>query len=77
MAGPLAASSPLLANPEPIETVALLPDIRPLPSLGAASGARETRRWPGARLRRMVEARRRADRVRDYFQVEDDAGERF
>ena len=68
----------LLRHPEPIETVALLPDHPP-----------ETFTWRG--VRRRV---RRADgpervfgewwtrdaeliAVRDYFQVEDEAGERF
>jgi len=68
----------LLANPEPIETVALLPDNPPV-----------TFTWRGVR-RRVKRAdgpervfgewwKRDAEliAVRDYFQVEDDAGERF
>jgi protein ImuB len=68
----------LLANPEPIETVALLPDHPPV-----------TFSWRGVR-RRVKRAdgpervfgewwKRDAEliAVRDYFQVEDDAGERF
>ena len=68
----------LLANPEPIETVALLPDHPPV-----------TFTWRGVR-RRVKRAdgpervfgewwKRDAEliAVRDYFRVEDDAGERF
>jgi protein ImuB len=67
-----------LPNPEPIETVALLPDHPPV-----------TFTWRGVR-RRVKRAdgpervfgewwKREAEliAVRDYFQVEDDAGERF
>jgi protein ImuB len=70
--------SRLLANPEPIETVALLPDQPPV-----------TFTWRGTR-RRVKRAdgpervfgewwKRDAElaAVRDYFQVEDEAGERF
>ena len=70
--------SRLLPNPEPIETVALLPDHPPV-----------TFTWRGVR-RRVKRAdgpervfgewwKRDAEliAVRDYFQVEDEAGERF
>jgi protein ImuB len=70
--------SRLLPNPEPIETVALLPDHPPV-----------TFTWRGVR-RRVKRAdgpervfgewwKREAEliAVRDYFQVEDEAGERF
>ncbi len=62
LARALAAAVAAAARPEPIETVALLPDHPPaLVHLARRAPARRARRRAGAGLRRMVEARRRAD----------------
>ncbi len=70
--------SRLLARPEPIETVALLPDQPPV-SFTWRGQRRRVRRADGPE-RIFGEWWRRdgeLDAVRDYFQVEDEAGERF
>ena len=70
--------SRLLARPEPIETVALLPDQPPV-SFTWRGQRRRVRRADGPE-RIFGEWWRRdgeLDAVRDYFQIEDDAGERF
>ncbi len=68
----------LLAHPEPIETVALLPDQPPV-SFTWRGIRRRVKRADGPE-RIFGEWWRRdgeIDAVRDYFQIEDDAGERF
>lgn len=70
--------SRLLVRPEPIETVALLPDQPPV-SFTWRGQRRRVRRSDGPE-RIFGEWWRRdgeLDAVRDYFQIEDDAGERF
>jgi len=70
--------SRLLSHPEPIETVALLPDQPPV-SFSWRGVRRRVRRADGPE-RIFGEWWRRdgeLDAVRDYFQLEDEAGERF
>jgi len=70
--------SRLLPHPEPIDTVALLPDQPPV-SFTWRGQRRRVRRADGPE-RIFGEWWRRdgeVDAVRDYFQLEDDAGERF
>ena len=68
----------LLAPPEPIETVALLPDHPPV-SFTWRGSRRRVRRADGPERVFGEWWKRDAEliAVRDYFQVEDDAGERF
>jgi protein ImuB len=68
----------LLAPPEPIETVALLPDHPPVQFTWRGS-RRRVRRADGPERVFGEWWKRDAEliAVRDYFQVEDDAGERF
>jgi protein ImuB len=68
----------LLAPPEPIETVALLPDHPPV-SFSWRGSRRRVRRADGPERVFGEWWKRDAEliAVRDYFQVEDDAGERF
>jgi protein ImuB len=68
----------LLASPEPIETVALLPDHPPV-SFTWRGSRRRVRRADGPERVFGEWWKRDAEliAVRDYFQVEDDAGERF
>jgi protein ImuB len=68
----------LLAPPEPIETVALLPDHPPVNFTWRGS-RRRVRRADGPERVFGEWWKRDAEliAVRDYFQVEDDAGERF
>jgi protein ImuB len=70
--------SRLLAPPEPIETVALLPDHPPVNFTWRGS-RRRVRRADGPERVFGEWWKRDAEliAVRDYFQVEDDAGERF
>ncbi|MDB5517254.1 MAG: hypothetical protein JWQ17_4012, partial [Tardiphaga sp.] len=68
----------LLAPPEPIETVALLPDHPPVQFTWRGS-RRRVRRADGPERVFGEWWKRDAEliAVRDYFQIEDDAGERF
>jgi protein ImuB len=68
----------LLAPPEPIETVALLPDHPPV-NFTWRGTRRRVRRADGPERVFGEWWKRDAEliAVRDYFQVEDDAGERF
>jgi protein ImuB len=68
----------LLAPPEPIETVALLPDHPPV-SFTWRGSRRRVRRADGPERVFGEWWKRDAEliAVRDYFQVEDDAGDRF
>jgi protein ImuB len=68
----------LLAPPEPIETVALLPDHPPV-SFSWRGSRRRVRRADGPERVFGEWWKRDAEliAVRDYFQVEDDAGERY
>lgn len=68
----------LLASPEPVETVALLPD-RPPAAFTWRGVRRLVRRADGPERIFGEWSRRDAElrAVRDYFQVEDEAGERF
>jgi protein ImuB len=70
--------SRLLANPEPIETVALLPDHPPV-SFTWRGIRRRVKRADGPERVFGEWWKRDAEliAVRDYFRVEDDAGERF
>jgi protein ImuB len=70
--------SRLLGNPEPIETVALLPDHPPV-SFTWRGIRRRVKRADGPERVFGEWWKRNAEliAVRDYFQVEDDAGERF
>lgn len=68
----------LLARPEPVETIALLPDHPPVSFVWR--GVRHKVRAADGPERIFGEWWRRdaeLDAVRDYFQVEDEAGERF
>ena len=78
LARPLAAARAAAAAPgaDRDRGAAARPSARQL-HLARRPPPRDARRRAGAHLRRMVEARRRTDAVRDYFQVEDEAGERF
>lgn len=68
----------LLARPEPIETLALLPDHPPV-WFAWRGVRRRIRRADGPERIRGEWWKREAERttVRDYFRVEDEAGERF
>jgi hypothetical protein len=57
----------LLAHPEPIETMALLPDHRRSVQLARHPAPRRAGRRPGTRIRRMVAARCRTDRGARLF----------
>ncbi|GLR89017.1 hypothetical protein GCM10007857_57300 [Bradyrhizobium iriomotense] len=70
--------SRLLASPEPIETMALLPDHPPV-SFTWRGIRRRVRQADGPERMRGEWWRRDCEltAVRDYFRVEDDAGERY
>jgi protein ImuB len=67
----------LLATPEPIETVALLPDHPPVSFAWRGVRRRVRRADEPERVFGEWWKRDEVAAVRDYFRVEDDAGERY